>query len=43
MTMTHKVDFMNWFKKIDKRLWEFAIPIMLIEVIGLLVMIFVYP
>ena len=41
--MTHEVDFMKWYKKIDKRLWEFAIPVMLIEVIGLLVVLFVYP
>ena len=33
---------MKWYNKIDKRLWEFAIPVMLIEAIGLLVVFFVY-
>lgn len=32
---------MNWLKKIDKRLWEFAVPVILIEVIGLLAVFFV--
>ena len=33
---------MKWYKKIDNRLLEFAIPVMLIEAIGLLVVFFVY-
>lgn len=33
---------MKWFRQIDKRLWEFAIPVMLIEAIGLLAVFFVY-
>ena len=34
---------MSWIKKIDKRLWQFTLPILAIEIIGLLVMLFVYP
>ena len=33
---------MKWYKKIDKRLLEFAIPIMLIEAIGLFVVFLAY-
>lgn len=33
---------MNWLKKIDKRLWQFTLPILAIEVIGILVILFIY-
>lgn len=33
---------MNWFKKIDKRLWQFTLPILAIEIIGLLTVFFLF-
>jgi len=33
---------MKWFKQIDKRLWEFAVPVVAVEIIGLIVVFIVY-
>ena len=33
---------MNWLKKIDKRLWQFTLPVLTIEIIGLLAIYFVF-